>query len=376
MYQVLLIDDDPNIVDGLKKIIEESFPEIFQIDRAFDGFQALTLLTEHYYHLIISDIKMPQLDGLRLLELIHSGNIPSFVIMLSGYDDYSYIRSALKMGAYDYLLKPVAIHTFVSMIHSLLPQFVDSSSTLSLNHLSIPSPAKNGEYFDVESSGAILTHEQLDSLLKELQTSILALKEEDLEGITDRIFRGLSPTVFSREDLRRIFSDFLYTLMQQNSSLIPIVAHFKLSDNDLSAQIKNLPHLSQLKKKFSQVLSLYVEQLKIQQAKNDAYIVKKARAYIDQHYSESLMLADIASRFRLHPNYFSFLFKKQMNITVRDYILQVRIQKAKELMENPSLKLLDIALAVGYQDAAHFNRAFKNVTGLSPSRYRESIRLN
>lgn len=164
--------------------------------------------------------------------------------------------------------------------------------------------------------------------------------------------------------------------MQQNSSLIPIVAHFKLSDNDLSAQIKNLPHLSQLKKKFSQVLSLYVEQLKIQQAKNDAYIVKKARAYIDQHYSESLMLADIASRFRLHPNYFSFLFKKQMNITVRDYILQVRIQKAKELMENPSLKLLDIALAVGYQDAAHFNRAFKNVTGLSPSRYRESIRLN
>lgn len=376
MYQVLLIDDDPNIVDGLKKIIEESFPEIFQIDRAFDGFQALTLLTEHYYHLIISDIKMPQLDGLRLLELIHSGNIPSFVIMLSGYDDYSYIRSALKMGAYDYLLKPVAIHTFVSMIHSLLPQFVDSSSTLSLNHLSIPSPAKNGEYFDVESSGAILTHEQLDSLLKELQTSILALKEEDLEGIIDRIFRGLSPTVFSREDLRRIFSDFLYTLMQQNSSLIPIVAHFKLSDNDLSAQIKNLPHLSQLKKNFSQVLSLYVEQLKIQQAKNDAYIVKKARAYIDQHYSESLMLADIASRFRLHPNYFSFLFKKQMNITVRDYILQVRIQKAKELMENPSLKLLDIALAVGYQDAAHFNRAFKNVTGLSPSRYRESIRLN
>ena len=76
------------------------------------------------------------------------------------------------------------------MIHSLLPQFVDSSSTLSLNHLSIPSPAKNGEYFDVESSGAILTHEQLDSLLKELQTSILALKEEDLEGIIDRIFRG------------------------------------------------------------------------------------------------------------------------------------------------------------------------------------------
>ena len=88
------------------------------------------------------------------------------------------------------------------------------------------------------------------------------------------------------------------------------------------------------------------------------------------------MLADIAARFRLHSNYFSSLFKKQLNITVREYILRLRIQKAKELMADPDLKLIDIALSVGYQDAAHFNRAFKNVTGLSPSQYREGIKLN
>ena len=88
------------------------------------------------------------------------------------------------------------------------------------------------------------------------------------------------------------------------------------------------------------------------------------------------MLADIAARFCLHPNYFSSLFKKQLNITVREYILRLRIQKAKELMADPDLKLIDIALSVGYQDAAHFNRAFKNVTGRTPSQYREGIKLN
>lgn len=376
MYQLLLIDDDPNILNGLEQIILESFSQEFQIHKAADGFQALGLLTSNYYHLIISDIKMPQLDGIRLLELIHQEQIPSLVIMLSGYDDYAYIRNALKMGAYDYLLKPVAIHNFIQMIRSIIPQLTDSHATLSGRLLTSLPQERIEEYFDLEVSEPHLTLPQLGELLKNLQLAILRLDSHETERTIQQIFHGLSPEQLSREEIRQAFSDFQYSLLQQNSSLIPIVARYKLTDNDLSAQIKNLPHLSQLKKKVLQILFLYIDQLKIQQKQNDAYIVKKAQSYISQHYSEPLMLADIAARFCLHPNYFSSLFKKQLNITVREYILRLRIQKAKELMADPDLKLIDIALSVGYQDAAHFNRAFKNVTGLSPSQYREGIKLN
>ena len=114
--------------------------------------------------------------------------------------------------------------------------------------------------------------------------------------------------------------------------------------------------------------------MKKQQEKKEEYVVKKAQEYMEKHCSEQLLLSDIAAQFHLHPDYFSSLFKKQLDMTVRDYILQLRMTKAKELMKDSSLKLLDIALAVGYEDAAHFNRAFKNVTGVSPSMYRDGIK--
>ena len=98
MLKILLIDDDSNIIEGLETILRDHFPHTYQIFKAFDGRQALELLTQSYYHIIISDIKMPQLDGIRLLELIHREELPSTVIMLSGYDDYMYIRTTLRLS--------------------------------------------------------------------------------------------------------------------------------------------------------------------------------------------------------------------------------------------------------------------------------------
>lgn len=377
-YQILLVDDDPNIIDGIEYIINDHFPGVFQADKAYDGRQALELLTRSYYHLIVSDIKMPQLDGIHLLELLHREQIPSTILMLSGYDDYMYIRSALKLGAYDYLLKPVNIQSFVEMITDLLPKLTDSGARLPKSCLSAPTQSNPAaDYFDLPNTcGSFLTLEELNLQLEKLQSHILELNSEEVCTGINYIFHHLSEQVITRDQLKKSFADFTYSLMQKNASLIKIIAQYKLTENDLSAQIKNQPHLSQLKEKFRQILLLYIDQLAILQKNNEEYVVKKALQYIHSHYSDQLLLADIAAQFRLHPNYFSSLFKKQMNVTVRDYILKLRVDKAKELMKDSSLKLIDIALAVGYQDAAHFNRAFKNVTGISPSQYRSGVEMD
>ena len=121
MYQILLIDDDETILDGLKVVMQNHFSDEFRCVTATNGEEAIKQMQTEYYHLIISDNKMPKLDGLSLLRILKKYDISSCVIILSGFDDYSYIRNALKTGAYDYLLKPVNIRQLVNMIEHLIP---------------------------------------------------------------------------------------------------------------------------------------------------------------------------------------------------------------------------------------------------------------
>ena len=294
--------------------------------------------------------------------------------MLSGYDDYTYIRNALRLGAYDYLLKPVNIQNFVSMLRLLIPRLKDSSVKLQAEEINTVRQTPQGDYFDLPAKEPYYTKEDLGKELEHLSAGLLSMDEEGTKDKIQEIFSHLSQEAMAKEQFKQVLSAFLYTLMQKNTALIPIIASYKLSNNDLAAQIKSQPHISQLKPKMEQILLIYMEQLKKQQEKKEEYVVKKAQEYMEKHCSEQLLLSDIAAQFHLHPNYFSSLFKKQLDMTVRDYILQLRMTKAKELMKDSSLKLLDIALAVGYEDAAHFNRAFKNVTGVSPSVYRDGIK--
>lgn len=101
-----------------------------------------------------------------------------------------------------------------------------------------------------------------------------------------------------------------------------------------------------------------------------AQTIKIAQKYIEKKYQHKLSLEEVARAVHLTPHYFSRLFKKETGYSFVEYLTQIRLNKAKLLLCDPSVTINDIAEKIGYPDANYFSRVFKKVEGLSPSEYR------
>lgn len=102
-------------------------------------------------------------------------------------------------------------------------------------------------------------------------------------------------------------------------------------------------------------------------------IAKAAIAYMEENYADSgLYLEQIAGHVYINASYLRAVFKKEVGVTVSDYLTQYRMQKARELLARNTLKLADIAERVGYNDPGYFSKSFKKFYGYSPSEYEKS----
>ncbi|WP_211748438.1 response regulator [Paenibacillus sp. Marseille-Q4541] len=109
MRRLIIVDDEKNIRMGLKAMIEREFESVYDIALAGNGKIALELNKENPADLILTDIRMPVLDGIRLLEELHAepAETQPAVVLLSGYDDFEYAKQAIRYKVRDYLLKPI-----------------------------------------------------------------------------------------------------------------------------------------------------------------------------------------------------------------------------------------------------------------------------
>lgn len=107
MRRMLIADDERNIRIGLKAMIEREFPGGYRIELAADGKQALAQYEEEPYEILITDIRMPEMDGIELIRALAEDPSGPAMLILSGYDDFQYAKMAIQYKVKEYLLKPI-----------------------------------------------------------------------------------------------------------------------------------------------------------------------------------------------------------------------------------------------------------------------------
>jgi two-component system nitrogen regulation response regulator NtrX len=117
MSKILIIDDEKAIRRSIKEILEF---EKYQVDEAEDGAQGLDLAMKNYYDVILSDIKMPKLDGLELMQKLAEAKSESSLILMSGHGNIETAVDAVKKGAYDYLAKPIDLNRLLVSVRNAL----------------------------------------------------------------------------------------------------------------------------------------------------------------------------------------------------------------------------------------------------------------
>lgn len=145
-------------------------------------------------------------------------------------------------------------------------------------------------------------------------------------------------------------------------------------------KFKQLEEADTVEKVFLWLLSIgnsYIDVLAKHTTSESEAVVKKAVGYIEEHYaSPDLSLDEIAKAAFISPTYLSRLFKKKMGYTLMEHIRNIRIDRAKQLLQQPDKNTTEVAHSVGYSDRSYFCKVFKQIVGLSPNEYRKKALLH
>ncbi|MDR2177053.1 MAG: response regulator [Treponema sp.] len=126
MYRIVLVEDEPAAAENIRDIIRLYCPQFEIVAGGDNGAAGLALAQVHHPDLLLTDIRMPIMDGLELIALLHQELPQVKTMILSGYQDFEYARTALQYGAVDYLLKPISPQAMTAALNRIMPLLNDA----------------------------------------------------------------------------------------------------------------------------------------------------------------------------------------------------------------------------------------------------------
>jgi two-component system response regulator YesN len=393
-YNILVADDEYLIRRGIIKLLQKY--EDFEVAaEAEDGEQALELAGEQDIDVFLVDINMPFLNGLQFIERLKEEQPKALVCIITGYDKFEYVRKALHLGVFEYILKPLNEEAFadtMAKITDALKQKKEEEKYLSWARTSF-GKSRSGLVWELIEKCLLLQYspdkvrDEVDSyglgIPQEYTMTLICLEKTELPDIRKHWNDGLLYS--SAENIaRETYAQLAPLLIGRNNKgyLLMVSAAIKKEQLEMmnreykKAVERYIPAkvlLTQQAGEDRARLALICQELmeKLETLRSYPSIIKKLKEYIaENYYKEDLSLADAAECVSLSPQHISRMFKKEMDITFIDYLTKVRMGKAIELFADDTLKMYEIAERVGYSSQHYFSNVFKKVIGIAPLEYR------
>ncbi|MFP5111531.1 response regulator transcription factor [Bacillaceae bacterium C204] len=399
MWKMLIADDEPKIRRGLARLIDHLEIEVEVVGLAEDGEMALEMVKEHSPQLMLVDICMPFLNGLELIQEVQNINPDCFVVVITGYDEFTYAQKAVKLGVFDYLLKPIVQEQLQSVLHKAIEQLTlrttqKKYSEWTNEQLKKNLPLLRERFLDEWMNGSISKsdiQEQMDYLnitLSEGNQGIMVIKlaeQSHLPGADKTWERKLA--LFA---LQNVITDLLKSwqpclvFRDRKDYIVAILPNKSWSEwvelpkmiSEKVESILEFPIVVEAKESvggLTGICGAYEELVRvIENEQFNSPIVALTKKYIDTHFHKiDLSLQEVSDAIGISPAYLSRLLRQDLGASFIDYLSQKRIQHAIKLLNDPTVKIYEVAEKVGYKGQHYFSTVFKKVLGLSPLEYRK-----
>lgn len=345
--KALIADDDVFVRKCLLKMLPWQELGFTQVMEAKDGTSALKSALENAPDLIISDVKMPGMSGLKLAEELRASMVDVFIIILSEYSDFEFVQRALKIDVQDYILKPITKERLAEITEKI--REMTARLEMKRNYASLQ-----------DGSGGIrqLVHDLLMS--------------GDARAGADS-FEDLALHRIHPEDLKRFCASFLRELFAQAYTVTN-------KKQELEARSREAMQICAEKKNVSDVIDFVKKQceecaqLCAKQAVRATGYVQMIDDYIEAHYADpGLSVSAVSDWLHLSAVYTGTLYKQHKGTSIINRINEVRLQRAKELLLDVNENVRTISQRVGYVTPDYFSRLFSAYFGVSPSQYRAAM---
>ena len=332
MIDVLICDDEPRSVEFISSLIEWEENGFRLAAVANSVKQAMSILAELHIDIVLFDIMMPEATGVDLSRMIRDSFPQVRMVALSSYDDYDYVREVLLNGASDYVLK-----------HRL--------------------------------NGQILL-----STLDKLRNSIAASEGvPSLDSKTLSRLMGKGDAEGSLNVVRTFVSSFPEgrPARAEAVSIVAALLSVEMSPEDEVSLLEKGPAIiSELEKGETALLEEMIRHIISSSGEKAAYSapVTAAVRLIGDGYSMNITLEDAAGMAGVSPAYLSRIFHKESGKTFVEYLTQVRLSNAMQMMRNGD-NLKKAAFDSGFKEYGYFLKVFKKNLGITPAAYLEQVKI-